>query len=609
MNVRRLKYSGPALILFFTVMSAMFAPGADALEVSAQVDRTSVDLEGRVVLTVTVEGAGRQGADVDLGATDAFHVYSAGTSQNISIVNGKFSATHSYKYILTPRRTGSFQLGPIAVQEGGERATAASITIEVVESKADAGSPQPSRTGSGRRSSGSRPPEVMIKTVVDKKEAYVGEAITLTFQLFTRVRFWSDPEYTPAPTKGFWKEDLPPQNRYDADLDGVRYRVTEIKSALFPTQRGELTIGPAGLIYEGNATSLGDPSDIFSRNRRGIFGGRSRRTLETDPISIQVLPLPAAGRPPGFTGTVGDFTFRASIDRSEVKANEAISMTVDISGEGNIRTANLPPLELSESFKVYDSGTSTDISKENYRVRGKKTYTRVIVPRYGGEYVLPPVSFSFFDPKRKKYITRSSPEFPIEVDGPAHNPDREKTVVARQESDLRYLKDGSDLRWSREGKQFPVLPVAAANLLPLLLIGAAYALRKRRDRLNIDQAWARKRQADGAARKSLSRAKDAIENGDAKQFTTLLSQAVQDYIRDKGDIPVGGLTRRKLLGELDSRGVHSDLTGRLERLLIECDHGRFAERAVDREKRLELLREGEEIILIIGRVIAGGGRK
>lgn len=597
---------------FLLAALILFGPAtAEALEVSAQVDRTTVNLDGRINLTVTVEGSGRQGADVDLGATDAFRVYSAGTSQNISIVNGQFSATHSYKYVLTPRRKGKFQLGPITVQGGGERATAGAIAIEVMEGSADAGAPEPGGSGSRHRSDEPKrqPAEVMIKTVVDRREAFVGEELILTFQLFTRVRFWSDPEYTPATTEGFWKEDLPPQNRYNTTVEGITYRVTEIKSALFPTRPGELTIGPAKLSYEGSTLSSGDPFDIFSGNRRGIRGGRSKRELETRPITVNVLALPAEGRPDNFTGTVGRFDFKAAVDKGEVKANEPITLTVEISGEGNIRTANLPELKLSDSFKVYDSGTSSDISKENYKVRGKKTYTRVIVPRYGGEYTLPSVSFSYFDPKKETYVTRSSPDFPIKVDGPAHNPEMEKVDLARQETDLHYLKSPDNPQWSRGGEPLPAGVLLAGNALPLLLIGAAYSLRKRREKLSGDQVWARERQADGAARKALSRVKGALNNTDAKEFATLLDQAIQSYLRDKGNIPVGGLTRRSLIEELKKRGVDDNLIQRLSDLLEKCDRGRFAGAAIEKERRVEMLREGEEIILLIGRIIAGrGGR-
>lgn len=585
----------------------LFVPGAArAIEVSAQVDRTVVDVDGRVYLTVTVEGAGRQSADVDLGATDAFQVYSAGTSQNISIVNGQFNATYSYKYVLTPKRKGKFQIGPISVQGGGKRATTGAITIEVVEGAGDAGAPTPGRSGSGRPSTNKQPDEVMIKTVVDRRSAYVGEAVTLTFQLFTRVRFWSDPEYTPPSTEGFWKEDLPPQNRYNTEVDGAAYRVTEIKTALFPTKPGELTIGPARLSFEGNTLGSGDPFDIFSGMRRGIRGGRGKRELETDPITIRALPLPEEGKPKGFTGTVGRFDLRASIDRDEVKANEPITLTVEITGEGNIRTANIADLEMSESFKVYDSGASSDISKENYRVRGKKTYTRVVVPRYGGEYTIPPVSFSFFDPKRKEYVTRKSASFPIKVDGPAHDPETEKREVERRKSDLHYLKGDADPEWAKRGGSFPAAAVIAGNALPLALLGIGYTLRKRRDRLSSDRIWARRQRADGEARKALSRAKSALDGPDPREFAARLDQALQGYIRDKGNLPVGALTRRDLIRELRGRGLDEELADRLERLLRQCDRGRFAGASLGTDERRTMLREGEEIVLLAGRVLGAG---
>ncbi len=547
----RRQCGGRRVFLFLSlVLGALLPPAADALDVSATVDRSKVDLDGRIRLTVDVEGAGRRGADVDLGATDGFRVYSSGTSQNISIVNGAFKSTVSYRYILTPRKTGVFQLGPITVQAGGERSTAGAIRIEVVESAADAGPGVPSGTGGRSRRRGALPPEVMVKARVDREKAYVGEAITYTFQVFTRVRFWSDPEYTPATMEGFWKEDLPPQKTYNTDVKGVTYRVTEIRTALFPTRPGRLVIGPARLTYEGSPVSSGDPFDLFSRSGRGFFGGGRKKELVTDSIAVEVLALPTAGRPVGFTGTVGSFDFSASIDKDSVRTNEPITLTVKISGEGNIRTASLPDIDLSESFKVYDSGASTDVSKENYRVRGKKTYTRVIVPRYGGSYTLPPVSFSYFDPRKEKYVTLRSRAFPITVEGPVHAPDRKKAEIAREESDLRYLKTTGGIHWHARVDPFPFAAAAAANVAPLILLGVLYGLRRKREELSGNVALARKRRADRAARKALSKAARLAGEKDGRDFAATLARAVERFLGDKGDLPVGALTRRQLMSEL-----------------------------------------------------------
>lgn len=588
------------ILAIVTLSGFIAARPVQALGVRAEVDRDKVGMDGRVNLTVSIDGQGKESVQVELGNTEGFRVYSAGSSQSVSIVNGKMTSSLQYNYILTPRNKGTFRFGPVTVKQKGKEASTSRIAIEVVAGKTPpANAP---RSGGGSRAS-----EVFIRTKVDKSEAYVGEQITLTFQLFSRIRFWADPEYDPPSTVGFWKEDLPPQNSYYTDIKGDKYRVTEIKSALFPTSAGTLGIGPAKLSYEPDAFRSGDPFDIFRRGRNS----RSRsgkQTMLSDSLTVQVLPLPQNGRPPSFTGTVGKFQFKASIDKTQVSANEPVTLKVKIWGDGNVATASIPDLALSESFKVYDSGSNTKTTKQDYKLRGQKEYTRVIVPRFGGEYELPAISFSYFDPENEEYVTHASKAFPLVVEGPRNNPDIAQSEVERTEEDLRFLKEPAHVSWQRSSARVPGWVFITANAAPLLLLGGVFFARVRRERTGRDPVRARARRADASARRALTGAEKIRKTATDKDFAGTLSQAVFHYMRDKMNLPVSGMTKRVLLAELEERRLDPGTLESLAAWIDRCDRARFASEKLSEEHRRLLLDEAEELIVTIGRSLHRMGK-
>lgn len=566
--------------------------GAEAIEIDARADRTDVDADGKIALTLTVRG-GQGEPEVDLGSTTGFEIYSAGTSQSISIVNGQVSSSITYTYLLSPRGEGEFTIGPFEARIGGEAATAPAIRIRVTPG-ASSGAPPP-RESAPRPSRGGEARDVFLTTALDKKDAYVGEAIILSFRLYTRVRFAGDPEYEPPSTEGFWKEDLPPQRRFFDDWGGLRYSVTEVKSALFPTRPGRLVVGPARLAYVEDAFFSADPFDLLlgrgTSRRRG-----AKETIRSDSIAVRVLPLPEAGRPPDFGGAVGSFTLQASLDKTETAANEPVTLALTIEGEGNIQAATVPEPRVPESFKVYDSGTSTETSKEGYRVRGKKTYTRVLVPRYGGDYEIAPVSFSYFDPDEGEYVTRTAGPFRVRVDGPPPEEETDRMEIARKEEDIRYIKEPAAIRWEARDERPSLFALLGWNVLPLVAFGAALLAHKRRERYARDPAWARARRAERVARGLLDAARSRAGDPDSREFASALSRALVGFLSDKGGIAAAGMTRREIERVLQGKGADAPLRERVLCLLETCDRARYAALPLPSEERGMLLAEGEEVL-------------
>ncbi|MBD3349702.1 MAG: hypothetical protein GF400_10985, partial [Candidatus Eisenbacteria bacterium] len=357
-------------LLAAAVVAAPATAMADDISVSASVDRARTSADQPVRLTVQVDGAMQNVPEPQLPPLDeSWSVSSSGTSSNMSWVNGRVSVSKSYRYTLLPRKTGSLTIGAIEVEFEGAVYRTDPITVEVVEGGAAPASVE-ERPSSGVDARGR---DIFITTSVDKEEAYVGQQITLSFKFYRRVPLFDQPRYEAPDLTGFWVEDLGETPEYYETVYGLRYRVIEIRTALFGASAGPAPIGPARLTYRKERQGF----TFFST-------GGTPVTLETEPIELLIRPLPVEGRPGGFDGAVGSYSIEASLSERSVAELEPVTLTLEIRGSGNVRTVPEPTLPELPEFKLYESSSSTETTK-NGRVGGVKRYEYVLVPQSPGE--------------------------------------------------------------------------------------------------------------------------------------------------------------------------------------------------------------------------------
>jgi hypothetical protein len=276
----------------------------------------------------------------------------------------------------------------------------------------------------------------------------VNEQITLTFRFYTKVNLLSQPQYSPPDTTGFITEDLPPQKNYYTIIDGERYYVSEIKTALFPTTAGKFVIGPATVRCTIEDFDIDDffSDDFFRR----FFSQGKEVLLKSEPIEIKVLPLPQP-QPQFFSGNVGKYTIDVSVDKQKIEQNESTFLNIKISGVGNIKSLtfskSLIENFLGKNFVIYDPITTFDIKKENYVVKGSKTFKIPISVSSAGKFVIPEIKFVYFNPASKKYETVSSLPITLEV-LPSTKTQFVQPILSRTQSqpqqvsleDIRYIK-------------------------------------------------------------------------------------------------------------------------------------------------------------------------
>lgn len=383
------------------------------INISASVDKNVVSLNDQITLQVVISGNIINISQPNLPQLNDFQVYSAGRSQNISIINGEVNSSVTFTYILSPKRVGEFEIPPITLDYKGKTYQTAPIKIKVEKGNI---SQQYQQIPQQKQNYPNKQKGLFVETFVDKKRVYVNEPLTLTFRFYTKVNLLSQPQYSPPDITGFIKEDLPPQRNFYTTINGERYYVVEIKTALFPVSAGKLTIGSAMVkcVIEDFDADNFFSDDFFRR----FFSQGKEVLLKSEPIDVEVLPLPQP-QPDNFLGAVGKYNINVNVDKQKLLQNETTFLNIKIYGEGNIKSLTLPKsvIEsvLGKNFMVYEPISSLNVRKENYTVTGDKTFKIPISPKIPGRIIIPEIKFVYFDYHTKKYEILNSKPIMLEV--------------------------------------------------------------------------------------------------------------------------------------------------------------------------------------------------
>jgi hypothetical protein len=571
---------------------------------NAGVDKTEVGLDDQITLTISVSGNVKSIPQPNLPSLEGFTVYSAGRSQNFVYSGGKISSSVTFNYILTPRREGKFTIGSAEIVLEGKTYKTNPIEVTVTAGAKPEAAPTPSSKESVQKTE-LQGKDLFIETAVDKKKAYVNEQITFTFRFYQGARLFNNPEYTPASLTGFWAEDLPPRKQYYKVINGRQYFVQELKTALFPTAAGKQTIGPAELkctVEDLDRMLTRDPFGMLDKDLMSLFRQGKPQILRSKPIEIEVLPLPEMGRPENFKGTVGNFNLSVGADKKEVEVGQPVTLKMKISGTGNIKSVGEPAIPELRDFRIYNSGSSENVSKDNYLVGGTKTYEEVLIPKTQGKYTIPSLEFSFFDPKSKSYKTLKSEPILVTAFPGAQTSPNEVAQLSKQEiglttKDIRYIKLSSSELKNQGGFLYKNPLFLFFQLIPLLAFAISWRYQKQKEKLSSDIGYARLRRAHKLAKKRLGQAQKLISPEKSKEFYGETAKAILGYLGDKFNLPACGLTKDIIESELSFRGIEKEKIDNLLKLLDSCDYGRFAPGSSPVEEMKNCLNLVEEAIV------------
>lgn len=502
-------------------------------------------------------------------------------STSIQFINGVQSGSISYSYIIQAKDLGKFSIGKASVEYDGKTYQTKPLSITVIT-----GTSKPKRQRQdGTISNEEIAKSLFIKATVNKRKVFLGEQVTVTYKLYTRLNIAAQMSISKLPQyQGFWTEELETSTNITfmtEVIDGKQFRVGTLKrAALFATQTGKLEITPFELTVPVQIKKTRNRNNIFDDFFNDPFG--SSKTIKynavSNKISIDVMPLPQKNKPESFKGAVGDYTFNASIDKTTAKTNEPVTLKVLISGKGNIQLVELPELNIPTGFEKYEPKTSEKINNKNI-ISGSKTAEYLMVPRVVGKREIPAVVFSYFNPAKKKYITKRSGPFTLNITQGKSLPDVE---VANKE-DVRQL--GEDIRFIRTSdydiykKEDSVLFTAffwIGGVAPMLILFVMVGWKRKNDKLAGNLALFRYQKAQKVAKNRLKKAKRLLNENNHKEFYTEISQALFGYLEDKLHIAKAEFTIDKAKDELVNLNVDDELTNNVKKIAENCEFVRFA---------------------------------
>jgi len=394
-----------ALLLALPAMATWPSAARAAPTARSLLERSQLTLGEATEWVVVLENAGSSAPEPLFYPPDWARVQPLGTSQSMSIVNGRFASATSYRFLLVPARTGRHTLPAVAFEIGRTRVTSPPVPVDVLP-------PAPGGEAPGR--GGSR---LRLVATLDKPAAVVGEPVRLTVRFYLGMRLAADPQYRAPDVAGFWAEPVSVPRSYYVDEGGSRWLVSETHTVLYPTVPGRLKVGAAKMLCALPAPGAQAEPDPLSSLLGGSGGGSEVVEAQSRPLFVDVTTPPADGRPRAFRGTVADVTLSLRPERTRVRADETINLALRLSGTGNLRLAAPPAWPALDDFELYSRSTRDSIDLEGATPSGTKVLEFALLPRRRGQLTIPALEYATFVPGRGYQVTRSAP-IAVQVDAP-----------------------------------------------------------------------------------------------------------------------------------------------------------------------------------------------
>ncbi len=529
---------------------------------------------------------------------------------SVQFVNGSVTQTYEYTYtfVLLPTQEGSFSIGSAEVTVDKKSYQTAPTLLEVVKEQERAVSSAPA---SGQQQVAERknpqnqvaPDDILLRVSTSRNEVYKGEPVRVAIKLYYRVSIAGLNNAKFPSFNGFWSQELDVENQpsHRENLNGKIYECSVLREfLLYPQQSGTLYIDPA------EVEAVAQVVVQNNRHRDPFFGSTPdiynvKRTVRSPKLQITVKELPA-GAPSGFSGAVGRFTLSETAPNSQLQVNSAATFTLRIAGSGNLRFIQAPKLSLPASFEQYDIKTTEQLKNSPNGISGYRQFEYPFIARAEGEYELPPVEFSYFDPEKRQYVTLSSQPHPMVISPDQRGGSNETRVfkgISKEEvkllnEEIRFIKSGdAHLQPKR-----PPFHLSRGYFLALgailLLFVISFILLRKQIRESRNSVLVKGKRANKVAVQRFRSAKRAMTEQNRYAFYEEMSQALWGYMSDKLNIPVSNLTKENVREELLKRGISSEVAQCFTTIITRCEEAQYAPAASSQMS--DIYKEGVELI-------------
>jgi hypothetical protein len=328
-------------------------------------------------------------------------------SSGVSLMDGKMQPVKNVSFILLPVRPGKIKISSIRGVKGFSMVGGEDIFVDVLPASPLAVLPGENKALSRfQLEENSIEESVFINTRLSRTTCFAGEPVVAEFTLFSGIESSSEAERSPA-FYGFSVLDLVDFNEPHHSTELVKGKLFNTlllrKVLLFPVQSGELLIDP---MFVHSQVYVTDPST----GKRTLV----EKELISRQLKLNVKPLPP-GKPEGFSGAVGSFTLSAELQETSFPLNKQGRLIVSLKGKGNFIQVDQPSVQWPPGIEYFEPIIKDRIIKSEEGLEGERIYEYSFTSDSSGQFILPPVNFSFFDPQEKRYIINSTAALLFEV--------------------------------------------------------------------------------------------------------------------------------------------------------------------------------------------------
>ena len=548
------------LLLLFLVFKSVLIM---AQTFTASINKNKVGLNEQFTLTFSLDASGDRFVAPNLSG---FTVLAGpSSSSSTSIVNGKVTKETSFTYRLRSKKMGAFTIYPAKIKVKGKELRSNTLSVQVLKS-----SPKSSSNKSPEAIAKSN---VFIQLELSNSKPFVGEQIIASYKLYFSQEVRS-PELLESPTyTGFWHEEFDLGKNYPVSeefINGKKFQVALLKkSVLIPQRSGKLPIASMEL-----EVPVATPT-----NQRDFFGRRTSRIVNiicsSGKMVLNVKPLPQKGKPSNFSGAVGSFEFTTKLDRDSIQTDESANLSLRISGTGNLRMIDLPEFDVPNDIEAYEPKYKERINLKQSGLSGYKREEYLLIPRNKGVYKIGSVSFSYFNPSKKKYTTINSPSYSLRVKGSDKGSSSSSVVltnITKEDvsfigKDILYIKTSlSNYRNSknlffRSTTFYVLLFIPLFFLLSLLIL----VLLSKNSIVNFKQL------RKGSAGKQAV----VVLNNPKLEIYTAIENSLQTFMFKKWRLKRAQFNKTEILEVLKNKKVDERVIGHFNQIIESCEMARF----------------------------------
>jgi len=528
----------------------------------------------------------------ELAEIDGLKITYLRSTNAASRASGILKHATKHTYVITPQQVGAFSIGPFNVHYNG---------IDYISSKADI------RVGSGTL--GIRPykdenvndeeararDDIFLLMATDKRTVYTNQVFHIVVGLYYRDINLTDIQYPLLMHEGFSMDEFQAPQKSRKTIKGYNYSIITFRSSLFSLMSGDLKLGPATIAFNSQALSLTNATGLGEKALR-----KHSLKLKSTIKEITVLPIPDDARPESFNDAIGNFDFDISIEpKGPVKVGDAIVITMEIAGSGNLALLSAPHIDQNEDYILYEPYLK-DEGKE------RKVFEQTLVPKSSALQSIPFVKFSFFDPEaeRFKVITKG----PIEVQILQAGEEEKSRVMEGADSmnseheqpllnkGIVYIKDLSG-SFNRKGsylynnKKFLI-----SQSIPLFLYVSLLLIYKRRERFQNDIRYARIKIAGKQAKNALKKARSLLNESSVEEFYVAIFECLQEYFGNKFNLPSAGITLDIVEHVLRPKNFDQNIITKVSAFFNDCDIAKFTPYRYKEKDMLRSFNQAKEII-------------